>query len=248
MFVAVSALPEDPSAIQGAAALCGLTQMEVRARCAGILPRILVRQATEDQAQALMAGLGALGFKAFAADARQILGDAQRVVARQLEWTEGGFTALDGRGARHECPYASIALIQTGFRTNTQTELIKSTERKFSMGRALITGGLSLSKKVETVTEQVTSNRESFILIVRGEGHPAIILYENRLGFQCLGAEIKHARHLNLKALLERLGAQTRAPLDDRTSQPAFIRGLPQLGVDEVDLGLFLVQVDRSQD
>ena len=82
--------------------------------------------------------------------------------------------------------------------------------------------------------------------MVRAEGLPAIILYEFRLGFQCLGAELNPARHLNLKALLERLRALAQAPVDDRTTQPAYLRGLPRLGVDEADLGLFLVQAARN--
>ena len=246
MFIAVTGLPEDSSAFQGAAALCGLTLMEVRARCGGLLPRILVRQAPDDEARRLTAGLGALGFKAFAADARQVPTDAQRIVARQLEWIDSGFAVTDGRGVRSECSFAGIALFQPSFRTSTHSEIIKSTERKFSMGRALLSGGLALTKKVETVTEQVTSDRESFVLVVRGAGLPGIVLSEFRLGFQCLGAEIKHSRHLNLKALLERLRDLTGAPVDDRTAQPAYLRGLPQVGVDEVDLGLFLVQEARD--
>jgi hypothetical protein len=242
MFVAVAGLPEDPSALRGAATLCGLTMMEVGARCAGVLPRVLVRQAAEAEAQRLLAGLGSLGFQAFAADVRQVPKDAQRILARQLEWTGSGFAVMDGRGARHDCPFAGIALVQPGYRTSSQTELITTTERKISIGKALMTGGLSFSTKVETTAERVTSNRESFILLVRKEDLPAIVLYESRLGFQCLGAELKPTRHLNLKALLERLRALVPAPVDDRLAQPTFLKGLPQLGVDEVDLGLFLVQ------
>ena len=172
--------------------------------------------------------------------------DAQRIVARQLEWTSTGFAVTDGRGARHDCPSASIALFQPGHRTTFHSELVKSKERKFSIGQALLTGGLSLSKKVETVTEQVTSERESFILVVRAESLPAIILYESRMRFQCLGADIKAARHLNLQALLERLRALAPVPVDDRATQATYLRGLPKLGVDETDLGLFLVQATRN--
>ncbi len=242
MFVAVADLPTDPSAFQGAAVLCGLTVMEVRARCGGTLPRILVRQAPEEEAQRLVVGLGDLGFRAFAADARQVPGDAQRILPRQLEWEHGGFTVTDGRGARHSCPFASIRLLQTGVRTDSHTEVVKSKERKFSMSKALMTGGLSFSTTVETSSKQVTLSRETFILVVREASLPAIMLYESRLGFQCLGADLKPTRYLNLKALLERLRAQVDAPVDDRTAQTAFLRGLPQLGVDEVDLGLYLVQ------
>lgn len=241
MFVAVAALPGDPAALQGAAGLCALTMMEVRARCAGVLPKILVRQAPELEARRIVAGLGSLGFRAFAAEVRQVPLDAQRIVARQLEWTDSGFAVTDGRGTRHDCPCSTLALFQFGYRATSQSEMVKSTERKFSMGKALLTSGLSVSKTVVKVTEQVTTNREFCIVAARSGGLPAIILYELRLGFQGLGADLKPSRYLNLKALLERLRALP-VPVDERTAQPAFLRGLPQLGVDELDLGLFLVR------
>jgi hypothetical protein len=211
-----------------------------------VLSKILVRQAPQDQARRLPAGLRDLGLLAFATEVRQVPTDAQRIVSRQLEWTSTGFAVTDGRGACHDCPSPSIALFQPGHRPTSHSELVKSTDHKFSMGRALLTRGLFLSKKVVTVTEQVISERESFILVVRAEGLPAIILYESRLGFQRLGVDIKAARHLNLKALLERLRALAPAPVDDRAAQPTYLRGLPRLGVDEADLGLFLVQAARN--
>jgi hypothetical protein len=241
MFVAVADLPADPAALERAAALCGLTMLEARARTCGVLPRILVRQAPEDQARRLVAGLADLGFRALAAEARQVPGDAQRIVARKLEWTEAGFAVTDGRGTRHDCPWSTIALLQFGFRTTSHTEVVKSKERKFSMGKALLTGGLSLSTTVEKVTEQVTANREFCILAARKGDLPGIILYEQHLGFQCLGAELKPSRYLNLKALLERLRAVP-LPVDERTAQAAYLGGLPQLGGDVLDLGLFLVR------
>ena len=97
MFIAVAGLPEAPSALKDAAVLCGLTQMEVGARCAGVLPRVLVRQANEAETQRLLTGLQDLGFRAFAAEARQIPGDTQRIIARQLEWTEDGFAVTEGK-------------------------------------------------------------------------------------------------------------------------------------------------------
>jgi len=245
MFIAVAGFPEAQSAMQQAAALCGLAMMEVRSRCAGVLPRVLVRQAPEAEARRLAAGLEALGFRTFAAEVRQIPSDAQRIVARQLEWTDSGFAVTDGRGTRHDCPFSTLALLQFGFRATSHSEIVKSTERKFSVGKALMTGGLAFSKTVEKVTEQVSTTREFCILAARTEGLPAIILYELRLGFQCLGAGLKPSRYLNLKALLERLRALP-VPVDDRTAQPGYLRGLPQLGVDELDLGLFLVRASMN--
>jgi hypothetical protein len=242
MFVAVVDLPLDPAALQNAATLCGLALVEVTVRCSGALPRVLVRHASEGEARRIVTGLEVLGFRAFAAEARQVPTDANRVVARALEWTDSGFAVTDARGVRHDCLFTTLELFQVGQRTTTHSEVITSTERKFSMGRAVMTGGLSFSKKVATVSTAVTSNRESFILVSRAEPEPAIILYEFRLNFQCLGDAIQHTRHGNLKAVLARLRTLAPVPVDERTTQMAFLRGLPQLGVDEVDLGLFLVR------
>ena len=240
-FVAVAALPEAPSALAEAAALCGLAPMEARTRCAGLLPRVLVRQADEETAQRLTAGLAALGFRAVAGDPRQVPGDAQRVLARDLEWTGAGLTVIDGQGGRHDCPADSILLVQPGFRSRSQTERVKSTERKFSMGRALLSGGLSLTKTVVSVTDQVTTSRDPFLLVTRTQGLPALILYESRLNYQGLGAALQPSRILNFRTVQERLRGL--GPMDERTAQPAYLRGLPELGVDPVDLGLFLVRI-----
>jgi len=240
-FIAVAALPESASALTEAAALCGLTPMEARTRCAGLLPRVLVRQADEAEARRLTAGLTALGFRAFAAEPRQVPGDAQRVLARDLEWTGTGLAVTDGRGGRHDCPARSIVLVQPGFRSSSQTERVKSTERKFSMGRALLSGGLSLTKTVVTVSDQVTSSREPFLLVTRTGDLPALILYETRLNYQGLGAALQPSRILNFRTVQERLRGL--GPMDDSTAQPAYLRGLPELGVDPVDLGRFLVRL-----
>jgi hypothetical protein len=62
------------------------------------------------------------------------------------------------------------------------------------------------------------------------------------MGFQCLGQTLG-SRHQNLVALLERLRALApHAPVDDRVSRTPFLRGLPTLGPDPTDLGLFLVR------
>ena len=242
MFIAVTRLPDDPAAFAEAAALCGLAQAEARSRCAGPLPRVLVRQAAEDEARAWAAGLEALGFRTLVADPRLIPTDAQRIVARQLAWADTGFTVTDLQARSHEVFFPDITLFQTGLRTTSHAEVVKSTERKFSMGRALATGGLSLSKTVETTSTEVTSHRDSFVLVERDGGRPGVILYESRLNFQCLGAALQHTRAGNLKVLLERLRTLAGVAVEERAAQPAFLRGLPHVGVDEVDLGLFLAR------
>lgn len=244
MFVAIARIPEDPAAIRKAAAITGLAVADASRLLAGIPPRVLVR-ATDDGAR-IAAALEAAGFTAFAAAEPEVTTDQQRIVARNLELTAGGLVAVEGGGRRHECPGVAIGAFLRGIRLVDTTEVVKTVERKLALGKALLTSGLSVTKKVETISERTTSTKEPFVLIQRRDGHPDIMLYERRLNYQCLGPDLQPSTYGNLVALLARL--RTLAPeasLDDRIARPGFLAGLPLMALDPVDLALFLVTKAR---
>ncbi|GLH69341.1 hypothetical protein GETHPA_08740 [Geothrix rubra] len=246
MFVAVASLPTDPDGVRRAADIAGIAQVDAARLLAGTPPRVLVR-ATQDGAR-IVEALAAAGFTAFVGEVAAIQGDKDRVVARNLECASEGFVAVDGRGQRHECPAASIAAFLRGHRTMETSELVKTTERKLDLGKALLTSGLAITKKVETTLERRTSSREPFILVQRNDGLPGIMLYEGRLNYQCLGPALQPSRSANFTALLARLRALAAgAPVDDRITRPGFLAGLPVLSVDPADLAVFLVSEARAR-
>lgn len=244
MFVAVAGLPQGPAAMQQAAAIVGLAAADVSRSLAGTLPRILLR-ATEDGPR-IVGALEAAGFVAFAADNAEVATDKERVVARGLELSSAGLVALDGSGRRQECPASAIEAILRGVRLVESTEVIKTTERKLALGKALLTSGLSVTKKVETVSERTTAVKEAFLLIQRRDGAADIMLHERRLDYGCLGPDLQPSTHGNLVALLARLRALApHAALDDRITRPGFLTGLPLMPLDPVDLAVFLVKRAR---
>lgn len=246
MFVAVASLPTDPDGVRRAADIAGIAQVDAARLLAGTPPRVLVR-ATQDGAR-IVAALAAAGFTAFVGEVAAIQGDKDRVVARNLDCASEGFVAVDGRGQRHVCPAASIAAFLRGHRTMETSELVKTTERKLDLGKALLTSGLAITKKVETTSERRTSSREPFILVQRNDGLPGIMLYEGRLNYQCLGPALQPSRSANFTALLARLRALAAgAPVDDRITRPGFLAGLPVLSVDPADLAVFLVSEARAR-
>lgn len=246
MFVAVARVPSDANALQRAAEIAGMAVADASRLLAGTLPRVLVR-ATDEGAR--MAGaLESAGFVAFACEDSAVATEKDRVVARNLEFSTSGLVAVDGRGQRFECPYSSIAALIRGIRLVASTEVIKSTERKLALGKALLTGGLSVTKKVETVQERTTSMKEAFLLLQRSDGEPAILLCEPRLNYQCLGKGIQPSTFGNFMALLARLRELApHAPLDDRITRPGFLSGLPLMAVDPVDLAIHLVQMAQAR-
>jgi len=246
MFVAVASLPSDPAGVRRAADLAGIAVADASRLLAGTPPRVLVR-ATQDGVR-IVEALEAAGFTAFAGEVASIQGDKDRVVARNLEWASDGFVAVDGRGQRHDCPAASIAAFLRGNRMMETSELVKTTERKLDLGKALLTSGLAITRKVETTSERRTSSREPFILVQRNDGRPGIMLYEGRLNYQGLGPALQHARSGNFAALLARLQALAPGvPVDDRITRPGFLAGLPVLSVDPTDLAVFLVSEARAR-
>lgn len=246
MFVAITRLPEDPARLGRAAAITGLAPADASRLLAGTLPRVLLRGAPDGVR--LAAELEAAGFGAFAAEPASIPTDRDRVVARNLAFAPEGFVVADGRGQSQACPTTAIAAFLRGVRQIESSETVKTTERKLDLGKAIMTSGLMITKKVETTSEQRTTTREPFLLVQRNDGQPPIMLYEHRLNYQGLGAGLQPSRAANFLALIQRLRALApAAPLDDRILRPGYLAGLPPLAADPADLALFLVTEARAR-
>jgi hypothetical protein len=203
---------------------------------------VLLSDASPDRIAGWARALESAGFEVVTCDPTQAPTDADRILARRME-TEGGRIFLfDGADRRHECAPGSIMLIQRGARITVSTHTLKSQERVFSMGRAIMSGGILLSKTVDKSTTTATESRESFLLIQRCDGQPDFVLYERRMDYRFLGKEMESSSHKNFGhalTLLQTLAPA--APVDHRVSQAGFVSGLPATSADPVDLALYLV-------
>lgn len=246
MFVAVGRIPEQAEALATAARLGNLALVDAGRLLAGTLPRILVR-ATPD-GESVAAALGGAGFAAWTGEPADIPTDTQRIVVRSLAWEADGFRATDSLGVDHPCPAASVRLLQRGARTHQATDITRTKETKFNLGRAVLSGGLLLTKTVTRVKETTTHTKEPFLLLQRNDGQPDLMLYEHRMNYACLEAEMRHATLANFDRLCQRLQALcATAPLDDRVGRPGFVAGLPHLPVEALDLALHLVSEARRR-
>jgi hypothetical protein len=240
MFVAVARIPSAPAALQRVAAITGLALADVSRALAGTLPRILLRAAPAGRR--IAEELEAAGFIAFAGEEAEVLTDKQRILPRTLELSAEGLLAVDAGGQRHGCPRGAMEAFLRGIRLVETSEVTKTVTRKLDLGKALLTSGLSVTKKVETTSERTTSEKESFLLIQRRDGLPDLLIRERRLSYQCLGPAIQPSTFGNFTALVARLQSiAPSAPLDDRITRPGFMTGLPLMAVDPVDLAVFLV-------
>ena len=242
-LVVVRALVEATAGAQ-AAQVTGLSAADLRHRLQGALPRVLMSDADGDRLAAISDRLDELGFITLVCDPRLAPTDADRLIAKSFRLEPDQLVVLDAGGGEHEVPWKVIEVIQRGARTHTHKTEEKTVTTKFDAGRAVLSGGLILTRKEEKVTIKQTETSEPFALVQRGDGEPDVMLYERRMDYRALGRDMQPSSRANLEALVRRLRAAAPAAIyDERVARPGFVTALPSSSVDPVDLGLHLVSL-----
>ncbi len=242
-LVVIRALVEATAGAQ-AAQVTGLSAADLRHRLQGALPRVLMSDADGDRLTEISDRLDALGFITLVCDPRLAPTDADRVIAKSFRLEPDQLVAIDAGGGEHEVPWSAIEAIQRGNRTHTHKTEEKTVTHKFAAGRAVLSGGLILTRKEEIVTVKKTETSEPFALLQRGDGETDVMLYERGMDYRTLGRDMQPSSRANLEALVRRLRAAAPAAIyDERVARPGFVTALPSSSVDPVDLGLHLVSL-----
>ena len=189
MLLVIANAPKDPLAQTQGAQLAGLPPADFSRRLAGTMPRVLLAAAPADQIGSLVDGFESLGFAAFSCDPAAAPSDDDRLLVRGIEVETGALAFLDGQGTPHRCVAAALSLIQRGVRVTTTSETVTTNERRLDMGKAVLTGGLMLTSKVQKQSVRTEETREPFLLLQRNDGQPDAIIYERRVDYRFLGAD-----------------------------------------------------------
>jgi hypothetical protein len=251
MLLIVVRTPSKPDAVSIAASAAGLPLAEARLRLTGVLPRVLVADRDEGKLAAIGQALATAGFATAVVDPRAAPGDEDRIVARSLAFGSGELVVVEGVGVetRHTLSASAFELIQRGTRVTRSEKTTTTSHRKLDLGRAVMTGGLIMTKKVEKSSTQASEVREPFVVIHRTDGGRDVVLYEKRIDFRFLGPQMQPTSRGNLEATLVRLKALAPGvPFDERVAKPGFASGLPSAGADPVDLALHLVRIARRRE
>jgi len=247
MILAVAAIPTALEARQTAAQLSEIALADLNRRLAGPLPRVLFTALTADKASGLAQRMEQLGFIVLYFEAEDAPSDASRVIARRFEFTPGAFLATDAQGETHRVEASDVRLLQRGTRNSSTSEKVTTKEREFDLGRAVISGGLVMTKKTEKTEVKTTHTTDPFLLVQRADGGPEIMLYERRLDYRALGSEMQPASRGNFELVWTKLKALAPDRVDDRVSRSGFVTGLPATHADSVDLALHLVALARRR-
>jgi hypothetical protein len=216
MHVVVIHGEETAELAQALSAVLGITVFEARQRLIGGGPAVAASFADPRQAQALAAKLVQGGFATLVVDAAPTRSGTGHFVVRRFELGERSLRieSVDGQSA--EIAYGEIDLLLSGTRIAGQTESITVTERKFSLGRTVLSGGLPLTKKVSRQEEVSTEERTKFLFLY-ADNRPQVVLRQSGMTYDGFGAAMKMSRELNFAFLTSELRRLTpEAVYDDR--------------------------------
>lgn len=229
MFV-VALAEVEPSKLDAEPALLapdlGITPYEARQILLAGFPALVLTTPRREDAVALLRNLRARGHGAIAFDASAVVAGDDMVHPKRFRIDAGVMSAFDPMGnLTLELPLADVQSILRATersRTDTTTE---TTSTKFSMGRAMLTGGLSLTKKVKHEEHSITHQSQEVVYLFRRSRETPWLIKEREINYDGLGAERDASSMRNFLTLIERLRSLApSAQYDER------LRGVRRLG------------------
>lgn len=207
---------ETPEMAQVLAGALGIMAFEARQRLIGGGPAVVASFAEQQQARELAEKVTRSGIKALIVDAAPVRLRDCFVSVRRFEFAERGLKIESDSGQQETRPYAEMELLLTGTSVVGVSETKTVVEKKFSLGKTLLSGGLSMTKKVER-QEEVSSEESDQLLYLYGHDRPAAVFSLNSLNYDGFGTEMKLSRNLNFAHLVSQLRLHAPAAVfDDR--------------------------------
>jgi len=241
------------------APLFGVTPYDLRLRLLGPLPVVAAQGLGAQAAASLLQSLRARGHGALACDQGSIPRGGELAEPRDFSLEPDALVLAPPAAAR--LGYAGLEALVLATRIQAESSTTAVAKKGLSVGRALVTGGLSVrSKKTRDVREQEEVRELVLYLYARGQPRP-FRLCESSLRYGQLAELMAPTRSQNFQALVailrqrggtawfdERLVTQTRKP-----SLVGAIIGAKQLtesqsNAADIDLAAhLLVQAHREQ-
>lgn len=213
-------VPRDPEAeVAALAPALGMGPYELRLALAQAPPIVLATTELEN-AKSLVGLLRSRGHGAVACDAASVLSSDSLPNAK-------GFS-LEADSLRVEAPafgsvairYADVLLVAEAMHAREEERSEERTEKKLSLGRAVLTGGLVNTKAKTTSTRQASEERERVLYVIHASGSGHVLLCEHRLRYTGLGPALGRTVGENFatlrRLLIERM---PQALFDDRLAK-----------------------------
>jgi len=198
-----------------------------RLRTPGNGPLVVGVFAEEVQAKKLADELQSKGFSSVVLKNAEIKAEADQWLVRRFDFVEKDLIVKSNDGRSLTIPYRDINLILHGIGIVSSTSMETNKKRTLSLGNAVLTGGLKVTKTVKTMHEVTKEERERFLTLY-AENLPTLAFHETGLVYGSLGPKRGLSRSVNfvqLTAELRRLctGAQYDERLLSKAGQTSLL-------------------------
>jgi hypothetical protein len=229
------------------AAAQGILVYEARQRIIGGGPAVLACLADPQQAAVLAERLSLAGVPALVIAREEARQQRQPFPVCRFGLEAQALRIESAAGASAIIAYDSIELLLVATCSTRTQSTATVTERKFSLGKTLLAGGVPMTKKV-THEETVSSDARDETLWLYARGRGPVIFDRSALNYDGFGSAMQMSRDLNflhLRNELRRLAPQ--AGYDDRLLKRAgVIRLLGSSLSPEADLDLAFELLART--
>ena len=195
---------ETPELVQALADALGLMPFEARQRLIGGGPSVVASFADHKQALALATKLNQRDIATLVVDATTVRNRTGWFIVRRFELGVQSLRIETGDGQCAEVPFGDIDLILPGTSISGYSETKTVTERKLSIGKTLLSGGIPMTSKIERQEEVTTEERRKVLHLYAGS-RPAVVFSQEGLTYDGLGAAMKLSRELNFAYLISEL-------------------------------------------
>ena len=191
------------------AQVLGLAVFDARSRVRGPAPRVVAVLADGARAQAVAVGLQAAGFWPLLVHPEEVPHEVDRIGVRSFRLGRGGLEVEARDGTKRLVRDADLVWLLKGMTWEREIITDVDTVRKFSPGKALLTGGLMLTSKKKIETTRSELQTEGF-LAVGLRGGPSLMFREKDVQYAGLGPAMQASRFSNFQTLCQEL--RRRAP------------------------------------
>jgi len=205
--VAIHSMGQDRETCAAAlASALGMTRYEAlsRLRSPGNGPFTVGVFAEQERAMQIEEKLRSAGFSSVVLTEAEIIAERTPLIARKFDLSLSELEVITETGESLFISFQNIRLMLRGIGIvrGTTTETVKN--RSLSLGRAVMSSGLMLTRTTKTVQEVATEERTAFFNLYAGD-NPAIVFRENALVYDSLGPVLQPSRALNFIYLLAEL-------------------------------------------
>jgi hypothetical protein len=191
----------------------GMTAYEARMLLAPGIPALLLVSPDKSQALNLLAALRARGHEALAFDSQAVVSSDAMVSPHTLQVRNDGFLSL-----RPESDHLLFSEVHIVLRATHEVRLDESVEthkRKFSAGRALLTGGLVMTKKTSSSSTSHSYEKQEVLYVHRHGGKRPWLLREKGIRYEGLGDRLAATERANFLTVVEILRSSARTAVFD---------------------------------